>query len=414
MKKYFILYTIYFIPVFSQAQVQNLVPNPSFEQYNTCPVNNGPISYLYHWFAGYDPQTSDGITGYYNQCAPIGPNNLSVPYNDIGYQQAHTGVAYAASFEGVHPVSSSDSGISWHGYTRGYINVKLRRNTQSGQHYCVTFFVSLADSSFYASKNLGMLFTSYPDTIHTNTPWPPKPIFANPQVVDTNFISDKINWVPVQGVFIADSIYSYICIGDFSKDTSMLNIPGGSMSRPYWHYSMYYIDDVSVIELPFQAAGSNTTICAGDSTQIGSAADSNFTYKWFPEEGLRLKDSTNTQPWVKPTQTTIYYLTVQDSAGCSTTDSVVITICQTEIQIPTIQIPNIITPNNDGKNDAFYIGNLPEQSNLTIFNRWGKTVYHSLNYQNNWEAADVVSGTYYYLLTLPDGTLKKGFLEIIK
>ena len=95
-------------------------------------------------------------------------------------------------------------------------------------------------------------------------------------------------------------------------------------------------------------------------------------------------------------------------------DDVSVTECDDTLPTDILQIPNVITPNNDGKNDAFYIQNLPLQCQLEIFNRWGNSVYQSLNYQNNWEAADVVSGTYYYLLTLPDGTLKKGFLEVIK
>ncbi len=53
--------------------------------------------------------------------------------------------------------------------------------------------------------------------------------------------------------------------------------------------------------------------------------------------------------------------------------------------------PNVITPNDDGVNDVFAIGNLNTSMNefdpdkyrnneLTIYDRWGKQVYHAVNY----------------------------------
>jgi len=53
--------------------------------------------------------------------------------------------------------------------------------------------------------------------------------------------------------------------------------------------------------------------------------------------------------------------------------------------------PNVITPNDDGINDVFAIGNLNTSMNefdpdkyrnneLTIYDRWGKQVYHAVNY----------------------------------
>ena len=46
-------------------------------------------------------------------------------------------------------------------------------------------------------------------------------------------------------------------------------------------------------------------------------------------------------------------------------------------------IPNVITPGNDGKNDVLGIKKLnPARENeLTIYDRWGKTVFHQKNYK---------------------------------
>ncbi len=78
---------------------------------------------------------------------------------------------------------------------------------------------------------------------------------------------------------------------------------------------------------------------------------------------------------------------------------------------------NVITPNHDGLNDALTIDNiqLNPGHTFTIFNRWGRQVYETTNYQNDWGPADdVAPGVYYYLLKLANGTQTKGWIEVIK
>jgi gliding motility-associated-like protein len=70
-----------------------------------------------------------------------------------------------------------------------------------------------------------------------------------------------------------------------------------------------------------------------------------------------------------------------------------------------LEPPNIITPNADGKNDKFVITNLEYYpgSAIIIFNRWGKKVFESLDYQNDWGADENADGVYYYVLKVKDG-----------
>jgi gliding motility-associated-like protein len=75
-------------------------------------------------------------------------------------------------------------------------------------------------------------------------------------------------------------------------------------------------------------------------------------------------------------------------------------------------IPNVITPNNDGKNDAFEIKSL-KKPELSIFNRWGKLVYYSESYDNNWSAQGLTGGVYYYEAQLDDENTCKGWLHVI-
>jgi len=80
-------------------------------------------------------------------------------------------------------------------------------------------------------------------------------------------------------------------------------------------------------------------------------------------------------------------------------------------------IPNAVTPNGDGKNDLFVIQGLENYDNgdLTIFNRWGNEVYRSHSYQQDWGAAGVSEGTYYYRLVLIKNgveTIHKGWVLV--
>lgn len=82
-------------------------------------------------------------------------------------------------------------------------------------------------------------------------------------------------------------------------------------------------------------------------------------------------------------------------------------------------IPNVITPNGDGKNDQFRItriGSFPG-SELMIFNRWGNMVYRSTNYQNDWDGKGLNEGTYYYalLLNTPTGKVRyAGWVQLLR
>ncbi len=91
-----------------------------------------------------------------------------------------------------------------------------------------------------------------------------------------------------------------------------------------------------------------------------------------------------------------------------------------EITITPLFIPNVIKPDNDGKNETFVIRatNKFDQIGLIIFNRWGDTVFESVNYQNDWSAEGLNAGTYYYQVRGTGAGISekqyKGWLQVIK
>lgn len=83
---------------------------------------------------------------------------------------------------------------------------------------------------------------------------------------------------------------------------------------------------------------------------------------------------------------------------------------------------NAISPNGDGRNDAFRIEGLQKYPNntLLIFNRWGNEVHNVKNYQNDWQGTwnnkDLPDGTYFYLLRDEDTgeVILTGYLQILR
>ncbi|WP_316824871.1 gliding motility-associated C-terminal domain-containing protein [Pedobacter miscanthi] len=89
-------------------------------------------------------------------------------------------------------------------------------------------------------------------------------------------------------------------------------------------------------------------------------------------------------------------------------------------EISGLRVPNVFTPNGDGKNDTFYLENLEsfEFNELTVINRWGSTVYQSNRYLNDWTAPGLSDGTYFYVVKVKNGNSDwleyKGYITIIR
>ena len=82
---------------------------------------------------------------------------------------------------------------------------------------------------------------------------------------------------------------------------------------------------------------------------------------------------------------------------------------------PCLTIPNIVTANNDGRNDYFAIGGLALGLwKLEVYSRWGKKVYETAAYHNDW-GDQAAAGMYYYLLRRGDAAATyKGWVEVVR
>jgi gliding motility-associated-like protein len=127
-------------------------------------------------------------------------------------------------------------------------------------------------------------------------------------------------------------------------------------------------------------AGTDTTINFGGSAQLSSSGGG--TYSWTPSNDLDNASAAN--PVATPTVTTTYTVAVTDTAGCTSYDTVVVTVI---FDCGTVFVPNIFSPNFDQHNDELQVyGTLcVEDFHWAIYDRWGELVFETTNPQDKWD-----------------------------
>ncbi len=103
-----------------------------------------------------------------------------------------------------------------------------------------------------------------------------------------------------------------------------------------------------------------------------------------------------------------YTFTAIDQYGCSFLDTVVVThLATTDGEAI---IPNVFSPNGDGKNDVFEVRGLGVQEfSMEVYNRWGQKMYETNSPVRGWKGQvdnesdlPVPDGTYFYIVSYRD------------
>ena len=271
---------------------QNLVPNPSFEIYTACPSGDFQIELATPWFSP-NATTLAQRASYFNTCAT---NSIfAIPYFDgTDYRQPHTGNAFGGNLWSYTPGNNN---------LRKYITTSLTNSLVTNNYYYISFYASTFLRGFkYAINNLGAYvsagvpYNSNPNAVLNYTPQIIK--YGNP------IINDTINWIKIDGIYLANGNENYITIGNFMDD---INTDTAFIGSGFYGASNYYIDDVSVINISTpQWQYRDTTIYLGDSVLIGPAI-TGLNVDWFTMSNAFIKNAPGI--YVKPTTTTSYQAT---------------------------------------------------------------------------------------------------------
>lgn len=165
--RYFIIigYLFFCVGVFN---AQNLVPNPSFETYSSCPTGISQLALAIGWNT-----PSDGTADYFNSCGGY-----------IGTRQARTGAGYA----GIISEMRNGSNISDY---REYLQIQLTSPLIAGTEYEVEFYWSLSSAAQKYIEELGVFFSNT-STSSTNS----TTLNFSPQVfISGSPLDETTNWV---------------------------------------------------------------------------------------------------------------------------------------------------------------------------------------------------------------------------
>lgn len=438
---------------------QNLVPNPSFEDYDSlrCDWVKNYTQFdtaVKHWTVP-TKSTSDIHSTLVNDtcvlhCESINPKG-------VGKQLPRSGNVMAATINYTSKIPNY----------REYLQVKLKSPLEVDETYLAKMYVSLANHSAFAINNIGMYFS---DTMVRKLS-SIEVLNFSPTINEASIIADSINWVEISGWFKADSQAKYLLIGNFYTDSNTgitpippaaRNIGSGADQNSY-----HFIDDISVRKT-FLNISNDTIICPGDSVQLNANSDS--IIGWATDTAPATIFSTEQNIIVSPTKETSYLIySLWDTASVNVevypsdlsielgddttlcngesltidatqanasyqwhdgstdstitvdnegkywvvvkhkcglfTDTVNIDFSNCKFKV---EMPNVFTPNSDGINDYFLpirIDNY-KSGKLTVFNRWGKEIYAGSLQSSGWDGKcnnkKCPEGVYYWVLNYVD------------
>lgn len=218
-----------------RCEAQNLVPNHSFEEADTCwPFlgfyypSDGPLE----WYS------AGGTVDYFQSCNGSG-SDVGVPLNIMGHQIPQQGTSYAG-------VITYYDALSW----REYLAVQLDTTMVVGQTYQASMYVNTAwggtaeyPQAWMASNRIGMRFAvSEPGQWEWGDPVPAPTNFA--QIYHQNIVTDTATWTLVSGAFVADSAYRYLVIGNHFDYALTDTVAIGTSINPPMAYM--FVDNVCV------------------------------------------------------------------------------------------------------------------------------------------------------------------------
>lgn len=455
----FILH-LFIIPFNSKAQ-ENLVLNPSFEDFNpdeelscTAYTSEKFSKTIMHW-----KSPSVGSPDIISM--DVAPNCLTYALNtSMSDQLPRTGKSYSAM---INRDSENET-------FREYIQGTLSSNLEAGINYKVKFYISLGATSGRTTNNIGIKFFDSEQNFQTTS--------VIDIVPDANYdglpLVNKDEWTEITFDFTpTDSNLRYFVIGNFfdGENTDFDLIEGSLITEFYY----YLVDDVSISKTLTPIFDEMGPYCEGSEFTLPITSLNDIEGTWTPE----INSTQTTTYTFKPnddtynsTQITIEIIpdfdfeinqfcknhsvwlsvignslvnienskiiwevngvkfenkelninnynsisgsvTVISEYGCSKTKEFNITLNPNQCMIP-----NGISPNGDGSNDYFDLTNL-NVKNISLLNRFGTIVFNKKDYKNEWHGQSnngniLPSGVYFYNIVTYKNETFTGWVQLIR
>lgn len=209
---------------------QNLVKNPSFEDYIECPNDLGTFEKHVNFWSTPSAGTSD----YFNKCSTI----MGAPQNFNGEQEPVDGNAYA----GIYFIAPGDY--------REYLQAELQYQLEENQEYILSFYISLAEGSDFAIKDFGVVLSEEKLDLKTKKNlskgelFRAKKKFQEFEIHENEFHKNRSNWIKLETSFIASGFENYLILGNLR--TNKTTRKEQAKRKQYKKGAYYYIDLVEL------------------------------------------------------------------------------------------------------------------------------------------------------------------------
>jgi len=286
-------------------------------------------------------------------------------------------------------------------------------------------------------------------------PWPPNtPVGASGAYTTTITTSTGCDSVVILNLTVTPAptvnVSASICAGD------SYTLPNGSVVTTGGIYNNTIsvagacdtIISVNLAVIPAVISSQNVTICAGSTYALPCGNPTGvagvYPCSLIAQNGcdsivtiilsVTPAPTANQDPdvcegegFVLPTgaiaNTSGTYTDTVNVGGC---DSIVVTNLTVRPSTSNLIIPNVFTPNSDGKNDIFELNGTSdciEKFTIIVYNRWGLKIFESNKITVEWDGrisngikAD--DGTYFYIIkietTSGEETQKSGFVTLLR
>lgn len=230
---FFLPIVLWLIAPFVSAQ--NLVPNPSFEEYDDCPGDFSQSSKEFK--VRYWQSANLGTPDNFNNCS-LG--EADVPHNWAGVSMAYQGKGYA----GIYLWMNSKNNY------REYLQSKLNQSMLKDSLYEIEFHFKLSSYSKYSIDRIGLMLTDSLITVKHDQVISAQPTISIIQ--DSALTKETGYWETARQVYRAKGGEQFVTIGNFFDNAATHHyfIRFTPVQQSMLEKSAYYyIDDVKITPL---------------------------------------------------------------------------------------------------------------------------------------------------------------------